>query len=50
MPRADRAGLITLAKDLLALAQDVVPAGAHVHHDPDEDRDDESEPLAIERR
>ena len=46
---ADRAGLITLAKHLLALAQDAVPAGAHLHYDAGEQLDDDSKPLVIER-
>jgi hypothetical protein len=31
--RADRAGLVSLAKHLLALAQDAVPPGSHIHYD-----------------
>ena len=46
---ADRAGLVTLAKHLLALAQDEVPAGAHLHYDAGEQLDDDSNPVVIER-
>lgn len=33
--RADKEGLITLARHLLTLAQDTVPSGAHIHYDDD---------------
>ena len=47
--RANRNGLITLAKILLTLAQENVPAGSHVHLDEDNFLEDDSSELVCVR-
>jgi hypothetical protein len=47
--RANPAGLVSLAKQLLTLAQQGVPAGSHIHYDPGEELEDDSVPLILER-
>jgi hypothetical protein len=47
--RANRDGLVSLAKHLLTLAQDGVPSGSHVHYDPGGSLEDDSTPLVVER-
>lgn len=47
--RANQAGLTSLARHLLTLAEDAVPAGMHVHLDASRELEDESQDLVIER-
>jgi hypothetical protein len=47
--RANPAGLVSLAKQLLTLAQQGVPAGSHIHYDAGEELEDDSVPLILER-
>ena len=47
--RANANGLKLLAGHLLALAQDGVPAGTHLHYDPGMTLEDGSEAFVIER-
>ena len=47
--RANANGLRLLAGHLLALAQDGVPAGTHLHYDPGMTLEDGSEAFVIER-
>ncbi|WP_411973244.1 hypothetical protein ACLCDV_06880 [Sphingobacterium sp. Lzh-3] len=46
---ANRQGLISLAKQLLILAQDDVPIGAHVHLDEINSLEMESVPLILQK-
>ena len=46
---ANRDGLRSLAQQLLALAQDNVPAGAHYHYDPGTSLEENSAPMVIEK-
>ena len=47
--RANAAGLRLLAFQLLTMAQDGVPAGSHLHFDPDASLEPGSAPFVIER-
>lgn len=47
---ANKAGLISLAKHMLTLAQDVVPTGYHMHFDEYNSLDDGSIELIIEKK
>ena len=47
---ANKAGLISLAKQLLTLAQDVVPTGSHLHFDDYNSLEQGSTELIIEKR
>jgi hypothetical protein len=47
---ANKAGLISLAKQMLTLAQDVVPVGNHIHLDEYNSLEDGSIELIIERK
>lgn len=47
--RANKAGLESLAIQLLTLAQDNVDAGAHIHYDDSNSLEDGSVELIIER-
>jgi hypothetical protein len=47
--RANSAGLRSLARHLLELAQPNVPPGCHIHLDPSTGLEDGSSPLIIER-
>ncbi|SFF07601.1 hypothetical protein SAMN05518672_11584 [Chitinophaga sp. CF118] len=46
---ANKAGLISLATQLLTLAQDSVPAGAHLHYDENNSLEDGSKDLIIQK-
>lgn len=46
---ANKAGLISLAKQLLTLAQHDVPSGYHMHFDEYNSLDEGSAPLIIEK-
>lgn len=46
---ANKEGLISLAKQLLTLAQDEVPKGYHIHLDEFNSLEDESSELIIEK-
>jgi hypothetical protein len=46
--RGNRAGLVTLARHLLTLAQSEVPVGAHIHLDQFNGLEDESSELVLE--
>ena len=46
---ANKAGLISLARHLLTLAQDEVPAGCHIHYDESNSLEDASVALVIEK-
>jgi len=47
---ANRAGLISLAKQLLALAQAEVPTGAHFHYDEYDSLEEGSQELIIQKK
>ncbi len=47
--RANREGLISLAQHLLTLAEDGVPAGAHIHLSPHDALEAGSGELVLER-
>jgi len=47
--RANRAGLLTLAKHLVTLAQEGVTAGTHLHYDVDSGLEEGSRELIVER-
>jgi hypothetical protein len=47
--RANRDGLVSLARHLLHLSQDTVPIGTHFHLDPDNSLEDTSCSLIVER-
>jgi hypothetical protein len=47
---ANRAGLISLAIQLLTLSQDDVPIGCHFHYDSHNSLEDYSKALIIEKR
>ena len=47
--KANREGLITLARLLLTLAQDDVPLGSHVHLDFEAGLEEGSAPITLER-
>ncbi|MBB6502633.1 hypothetical protein [Pedobacter cryoconitis] len=47
---ANKAGLISLAKQMLTLAQDSVPIGYHMHFDEYNSLEEESVELIIEKR
>jgi hypothetical protein len=47
---ANKAGLISLARHMLTLAQDVVPVGHHLHFDEFNCLEEDSAELIIERR
>lgn len=47
---ANKAGLISLAKHMLTLAQDVVPVGYHMHFDEYNSLEDGSIELIIEKK
>lgn len=47
--QANRAGLVSLARHLLTLAQDTVPAGSHMHFDDLNSLNDGSLELVIEK-
>ena len=46
---ANKEGLISLAKQLLALAQDTVPSGQHFHYDDYNSLEDGSTELIIQK-
>jgi len=48
--RANSAGLRSLARHLLCLADEAVPSGHHFHFDDSNSLDDGSAPLIFERR
>jgi len=50
MISANKAGLISLAKQLLTLAQDEVPKGAHLHYDEYNSLEVGSADMIIEKR
>ena len=50
MISANKAGLISLAKQMLTLAQDTVPVGYHMHFDEYNSLAEESVGLIIEKR
>ncbi|GAA5530169.1 hypothetical protein [Herpetosiphon gulosus] len=45
--QANQAGLLTLARHCLTLAQATVPPGTHLHLDPATDLEDDSIPLIL---
>ena len=47
--RLNKAGLISLATQLLTLAQDSVPAGCHIHYDQYNSLESGSKELVIEK-
>lgn len=47
--RANPAGLVSLARHLLTLAQERVPAGRHIHLDASNGLENDSEELILER-
>lgn len=47
--KANRAGLISLARHLLTLAQESVPSGHHMHFDDLNSLEDGSQELVIEK-
>jgi hypothetical protein len=48
--QADRAGLISLARHLLTLAQEAVPGGSHIHYDQHNALENGSCEIVIEKR
>jgi hypothetical protein len=48
--QGDRAGLISLARHLLTLAQEEVPTGSHIHYDQYNSLEDGSCELIFEKR
>lgn len=46
---ANKAGLISLAKQMLTLAQDAVPVGYHLHYDESNSLEEGSVELIIEK-
>jgi hypothetical protein len=49
MLSANKAGLISLATHIMALAQDDVPAGCHIHYDELNSLEDNSIELVIQK-
>ena len=47
--QANEAGLISLARQLLSLAQSSIPAGYHLHYDDQSSLEDGSSELIIEK-
>ncbi|WP_276090969.1 hypothetical protein [Pedobacter sp. JY14-1] len=47
---ANKAGLISLAKQMLSLAQDAVPVGYHMHYDEYNSLEEGSVELIIEKK
>ncbi len=47
--KADKGGLISLARHLLTLAQDEYPVGSHVHYDDASSLDDGSSPFIVDK-
>lgn len=47
--KADKGGLISLARHLLTLAQDEYPVGSHIHYDEASSLDDGSYPLIVDK-
>ncbi|HZO70596.1 MAG TPA: hypothetical protein VFB60_00225 [Ktedonobacteraceae bacterium] len=47
--KADQAGLVSLARHLLTLAQKDVPTGSHIHYDQDNSLEDGSCEIIIEK-
>jgi hypothetical protein len=47
--RADKGGLLSLARHLLTLAQDDYPIGSHIHYDAGTSLEDDSYPLIIDK-
>lgn len=47
--KANRAGLVSLARHLLTLAQEEVPNGCHIHLDENNSLEEDSVDLVIER-
>jgi hypothetical protein len=47
--RADKGGLLSLARHLLTLAQDDYPIGSHIHYDAGTSLEDDSFPLIIDK-
>lgn len=45
--RANRAGLVSLAKQLLTMAQEHVPSGCHLHYEAGTALEDDSHDLVI---
>ncbi len=48
--QADQAGLISLARHLLTLAQEAVPGGSHIHYDKYNALEDGSCEIILEKR
>jgi hypothetical protein len=46
---ANKAGLISLARQLLTLAQDEVPSGYHVHYDEGNSLEDGSAEMVVQK-
>ena len=46
--RANRPGLISLASHLLALAQETIPSGTHLHLDPLNGLEDDSPEITLQ--
>ncbi len=47
--RANKDGLITLAKQMLAMADDSVPTGTHIHYDEESSLEDGSTEIILEK-
>ena len=46
---ANKDGLISLAKQMLAMADDSVPAGTHIHYDEESSLEDGSTEIILEK-